>query len=97
MHSEVVIQAEKLQKQIPKRNRGSAYYKKGNMIGPLRTTREAIKLNPKYAYAYLNRGVAYIKKGSSQLAIPDFQQYLKLRPNAPQAPKILAFLRKHEE
>ena len=43
---------------------------------------QAIKLNTKFAAAYINRGVAYDYKGDYDRAIADYEQALKLKPSA---------------
>ena len=46
------------------------------------------EITPKSAYAYLNRGVAYPNLKEYQKAIADWEKFLQLAPNFPQAPQI---------
>ncbi|MBW4672830.1 MAG: tetratricopeptide repeat protein [Desmonostoc geniculatum HA4340-LM1] len=42
---------------------------------------QAIKINPKYADAYINRGVARSALGDKQAAIEDYTQAITINPN----------------
>jgi tetratricopeptide (TPR) repeat protein len=46
---------------------------------------EAIRLNPKDAYAYLGRGLAYRRKGDPSRAIGDFTEAISLNPKLAEA------------
>ena len=46
---------------------------------------EAIRLNPKYADAYLSRGNGYSRMGDSNRAIADFTEAVRLNPNYAEA------------
>ncbi len=43
----------------------------------------AIDLNPRYTFAYINRGAAYSRKGAYNLAIVDCSKAIQLYPNYP--------------
>ncbi|MCP6762067.1 MAG: tetratricopeptide repeat protein [Fischerella sp. CENA71] len=53
--------------------------------GAIANYSEAIRLNPKYAYAYLYRGVARYQLGDKQGEIADYNQALKINPNLDKA------------
>lgn len=46
----------------------------------------ALELHPDFAYAYYYRGLAAAKLGKKDLLIADLERFLKLAPNAPEAP-----------
>ncbi len=50
---------------------------------------EALRLNPKYFYAYLNRGDAYRKKRDFAKAEADYRKALEITPNESEATKGL--------
>ena len=60
--------------------RGNRFMKKGEYDRAIAAYTQAIKLNPKYAYAFYNRGFTYKKKGEYDKAIADYNQAIKLNP-----------------
>lgn len=46
---------------------------------------EAIKLDPKFAEAYLNRGIVFAKKARIRKALRDFKEALRLNPESAEA------------
>ncbi|MFN3658103.1 MAG: tetratricopeptide repeat protein [Pseudolabrys sp.] len=50
---------------------------------------EALRLDPKYFYAYLNRGDAYRKKRDFTKAEADYRKALEIKPNESEATKGL--------
>ena len=50
----------------------------------------AIELQPDWAEPYFNRGLTYAARGTKELAIRDFQQYLRLKPEAEDRSAIVA-------
>jgi tetratricopeptide (TPR) repeat protein len=61
-------------------NRGQVYEKSGNTIKALEDYNQALKIDPKYAYAYVKRGNLYQKMGSNKKALEDYSQAIKLNP-----------------
>jgi tetratricopeptide (TPR) repeat protein len=58
---------------IPFNNRGSAYYKKGQVDRAMQDFDRAIELDPDYPDALNNRGLAYTGKGQYDRAIVPFR------------------------
>jgi tetratricopeptide (TPR) repeat protein len=52
----------------------------------------AIAAKPDLAYAYLWRGQAYYESKQPDKAVSDFQQFLRLAPNAPEAVSVKQIL-----
>ena len=59
---------------------GSASYDKGEYDKAIADYSEAIRLNPKYTWAYINRGNAWQAKGEYDKAIADFNEVIRLNP-----------------
>ena len=49
---------------------------------PAPATIQGLQLGPKNAFAVGNRGLAYAKKGDYYRAISDFNEAIRLNPNA---------------
>ncbi len=56
-------------------------YNKGDYKGAIAVLNQAIKINPKYAQAYIGRGIARNLLGDNQGAIADFNTAIKINPN----------------
>lgn len=54
--------------------------KRGMIFEAIENYNQAIRLDPKYAEAYLKRGLYYSKYGKKQKAIEDFDQAMRLDP-----------------
>ena len=59
-------------------NRGNAWGDEGDLDKAIADYNEAIKLDPKNAYAYNNRGVAWRDKGDLNRAIADYTEAIRL-------------------
>lgn len=60
--------------------RGNAAFAKGDMDAAIRAYSEAIKVQPKSAWAYCKRGQAHMNKSEFALAIADCNKSLELNP-----------------
>jgi len=58
--------------------RGEAYRRKGDYDQAIADCTKAIRIDPKYAWAYYSRGLAYKKKGDTNRANADFAEAKKL-------------------
>lgn len=61
-------------------NRGSAYFRKGDLEIALADFNRAIRMQPQLADVYNNRGNVWQEKGDSEKALADFNQAIKLNP-----------------
>ncbi|MDR2034156.1 MAG: tetratricopeptide repeat protein [Helicobacteraceae bacterium] len=61
-------------------NSGVTAQDRGDLQEAIKQYTEAIKLDPKYTWAYNNRGLAYADLGDTSKAIADFTQAIKLDP-----------------
>jgi tetratricopeptide (TPR) repeat protein/predicted small secreted protein len=63
------------------KERGNAYYIKGDYDRAIADYTQAIRLDPDYALAYHNRGDAYSDKDDYDRAIADYTQAIRLNPD----------------
>jgi tetratricopeptide (TPR) repeat protein len=75
-------------------NLGTAYLKQKRLNEAIEEYLLAIGLKPNYANAHYNLGIAYTIKGSKEEARGEFEEVLKLDPQAEMARKILQSLSK---
>ena len=61
-------------------SRGEAYHGEGDMDRAIADYTEALRLDPKYTFAYYNRGDAYRYNGDLDRAIADYTEALRLVP-----------------
>ncbi len=59
---------------------GLTKFKQGDYQGAIQDYNQAIRLNPKFAFAYNNRGTARLQLGDKQGAIADFNKAVELNP-----------------
>jgi len=64
---------------------GRFYLHKGKLAAALSRFKEAIRINPHYAPAYLGLGKVYEKMGLKQKALQSYQQYLDELPSDKEA------------
>ncbi|MBW8768601.1 MAG: hypothetical protein JF589_02470 [Gemmatimonadetes bacterium] len=69
---------------------GAAAYDAGRFAQAATAFGSAIAAQPDWADAYYDRGLANAARGQRELAIADFQQYLRLRPEAEDRQTVLA-------
>lgn len=75
------------------RYRGSVYAKQEKWNDAVQNLEKAIQLDPKQPYNHYYIGVAYSKIKRPDRMVEHLQMFLKLAPNAPEAPKCKALLR----
>jgi tetratricopeptide (TPR) repeat protein len=66
-------------------NRGHCYNMIGRSEDALRDYDEAIRLNPKFAWAFQARGLLRDYKGEPDKALPDYSKAIQLDPNSAEA------------
>src|ERR1700730_4847024 len=59
-------------------HRGDAHYGKGDYDRAVADYSEAIRLDPKHAFAYIGRGLSYRMKGDYDRAIADHSEAIRL-------------------
>ena len=69
---------------------GAAAYEAGRYAQAVSAFANAIAAQPDWADAYYDRGLANAARGQRELAVADFQQYLRLRPDAEDRQVVLA-------
>lgn len=62
------------------KERGDAYYQKGQLDQAIEAYTEAVRMNPQYDKAYCNRGFVYAEKGQYHQAIADYTAALRNNP-----------------
>jgi tetratricopeptide (TPR) repeat protein len=70
-------------------NRGNAYLDTRQYQRAIADYSRAIKLDAKFALAYLNRGIAHEKRGNSRAAVGDYRRALAIDPRATAAKRRL--------
>jgi tetratricopeptide (TPR) repeat protein len=75
----------RIQRSYAHANRGYCYSYQIPREESLRDYDEAIRLNPKFAWAFEARGLFYEHKGDSEKALHDFSRAIKLDPNSAEA------------
>lgn len=75
------------------RYRGSVYAKQQKWNDAVTNLEKAIQLDPKQPYNHYYIGVAYSNLKRPDKMVEHLQMFLKLAPNAPEAPKCRALLR----
>jgi tetratricopeptide (TPR) repeat protein len=76
---------------VEARDRGKAKRNVGDYQGAIEAYTQAIRIDPKYADAYLGRGAAKHSLGDKQAAIEDFTQAININPKLQGAYEIRGF------
>jgi tetratricopeptide (TPR) repeat protein len=74
-------------------NYGNALSDNGRFNDAIAHLKQSIRINPKYAKAYINLGVAYNLEGNTKQAVENWNTALKIEPNSIEALNNLAWLR----
>jgi len=61
----------------------------GQLDEAVQQFKEALRLNPAYAQAYINLGRALVRLGRKDEAVQDFEEALRLKPNSDEAKQQL--------
>ncbi len=69
---------------------GVAAYERGDLASAETQFRTAITRQPSWAEAYYDRGVVLLARGDRQHALADFEQYLRLKPEAEDRVAVVA-------
>lgn len=69
---------------VPITNRGHAWQAKEDFDRAIADYNEAIRIDPKYSYAYNGRGNTFWRKGDFDRAIADFNESIRLNPKDPE-------------
>ena len=73
--------------------RGMAYLKENKFDDAYKELSQATELNPKDAYAYYYLGMASSRIKRPDQMVKNFQIFLQLAPDAPEAPKVRSLLK----
>lgn len=73
--------------------RGMLEARRKDYAASARSMDKAIELDPKNAYAYYYAGLAYNQIKRPDMVVQRLQAFLKLAPDAPEAPKVQSLLR----
>ena len=74
-------------------NRGGIYFDKLDYDAAISDNTTAIEIDPKYADTYYNRGLAYEQSGKTAEATADFEEYLRLKPDADDRVEVEEWIR----
>jgi Tfp pilus assembly protein PilF len=75
------------------RTRGIALLKEGKHEEAAAELAKALEIDPKDAYAHYYFGMVNSKLGKKDLMVKHYQSFLKLAPDAPEAPRVRALLK----
>jgi tetratricopeptide (TPR) repeat protein len=73
--------------------RGMVYLKQNKFDDAFKELSQATELNPKDAYAYYYLGMASSRVKRPDQMVKNFQRFLQLAPDAPEAPKVKSLLK----
>ncbi len=76
--------------------KGLGYVSKGQYEKAIEAFTEAIRREPKYAFAYLGRGNAYMAKGDTNHALADFDKAASLDPTDDTAKTLADEIRRQQ-
>ena len=72
---------------------GKLHLHRKNYAEAAKALDKAIELNPKDPYAHYYAGIAYSNIGRQDRMVNEFQMFLKMAPDAPEAAKVRSLLR----
>ncbi len=73
--------------------RAILYYRRGEFVRSIRDCDTVIRLNPYHFGAMAGRGQCYLKLGRPRLALPSFEQALRVNPNLVHLQTVIDHLR----
>jgi len=71
---------------------GAALCQEGRYGEAIRRLTAVLQADPRLPYAYYWRGQAYHRTGQISRMVDDYQAFLRLAPDSPEAPAIRALL-----